>query len=179
MKPSIILAVVGFLASTSTFPIKASVPKITADVGTARAGAQPRPGASSVLLYDGRILITGGVAGSGVSNSAERYSPTIEGFLQTPPMHAARAGHSATLLPDGCVLVAGGMGADGRALAAAEIYNPAWNVWTPAPPMHRSRTGHTARVLSDGKVLIAGGDANGDSIEMFSPDDGVFVPFRP
>jgi Kelch motif len=46
--------------------------------------------------------------------------------------------------------------------------------------MHRPRTGHAAPVMSDGKVLIAGGgDANSDSIEMFSPDNGVFVPLQP
>jgi len=85
----------------------------TGDMSVGRAGA------SAVLLYDGRMLVTGGMTDNGVSASAERYSPSGGAFLSTPSMSAARANHTSTLLPDGRVLVAGGAGADGHAAGHA------------------------------------------------------------
>src|SRR5439155_26748322 len=41
----------------------------TGDMSVGRAGA------SAVLLYDGRMLVTGGMTDNGASASAERYSP--------------------------------------------------------------------------------------------------------
>ena len=82
--------------------------------------ARARTGAASALLYDGRMLMTGGVDATGaVTAVVERYSPDAKRFLATPPMERPRANHSATLLPDGRVLAAGGIGSDGRALSAA------------------------------------------------------------
>ncbi|PYR17523.1 MAG: hypothetical protein DMF94_23420 [Acidobacteria bacterium] len=144
----------------------------TGDMSVGRAGA------SAVLLYDGRMLVTGGMTDNGVSASAERYSPSGGAFLSTPSMSAARANHTSTLLPDGRVLVAGGAGADGHALSAAEIYDPHTNAWMAAASMHRARAGHTATTLFDGRVVIAGGDDAGvtvDSIEVFDPYEGVFT----
>src|SRR5213076_3163299 len=65
----------------------------TSDMSVARAGA------SAVLLYDGRMLVTGGMTDAGVSASVERYSPNSGGFLSTPSMLDARANHTSTLLP--------------------------------------------------------------------------------
>src|SRR5437867_4000543 len=138
--------------------------------------AQARAGASGVLMYDGRVLVTGGNDAGGVTASAERYSPSAGGFLSTPPMQITRANHTSTLLLDGRVLVAGGMGADGHALSAAEIYDPSTNAWTSAAPMNRARAGHTATSLFDGRVVVAGGDDAGvaiDSLEIFDPNDGL------
>ena len=120
-RPVILAAIVAVLASTTTFLIKASAPHVPSNAWAPTGDmAHGRAGASSVLLYDGRVLVTGGKTESGVSASAERYSPSVGGFLEAPPMERARANHSSTLLPDGRVLVAGGVGADGRALSAAE-----------------------------------------------------------
>src|SRR5258708_1159561 len=95
--------------------------------------AQARAGASGALMYDGRVLVTGGLDASGAASATvERYSPDGGQFLATPPMSTARANHTTTILPDGRVLVAGGMGADGHALSAAEIYDPNTNAWTVA-----------------------------------------------
>src|SRR5436189_2542012 len=144
----------------------------TSDMSVARAGA------SAVLLYDGRMLITGGKTDGGVSASAERFSPTGGAFLSTPSMARARANHTSTLLDDGRVLVAGGVGADGQAVSAAEIYDPHTNSWMAAAPMYRARAGHTATSLFDGRVVLAGGDNAGapiDSVELFDPYEGVFT----
>src|SRR5436309_4158966 len=149
----------------------------TGDMSVGRAGA------SAVLMYDGRMLVTGGMTDSGVTASAERYSPSSGGFLSTPSMTGARANHTSTLLPDGRVLVAGGIvGSDGHATSAAEIYDPRTNSWMAAAPMHYARAGHTATSLFDGRVVVTGGDDAGvalDSIEIFEPYAGVFTLLRP
>ena len=155
-RPLVLAAIVALLASTSTFLIKASAPQVPSNTW-APAGdmAKGRSGAFSVLLYDGRVLVTGGMTAAGATASAERYSPSAQGFLATPAMENARANHSSTLLPDGRVLVAGGVGADGRALSAAEIYDPVANAWTAASPMYRARAGHSATTMYDGRTNLA------------------------
>ena len=105
--------------------------------------SETRAGAAATLLLDGRVLETGGVTGTGVTASAERYSPLSKGFIGTSSMQAARANHTATLLADGRVLVAGGTGADGQALFTTELFDPSANAWRrpalkrPAPRPHR------------------------------------------
>src|SRR5205814_766320 len=123
MKRSLVLAAI--LAASASLLIRASVPTpppntwaATSDMAVARAGA------SSVLMNDGSVLITGGTNGAGPTASGERYVPAAGEFVSVPPMQTARANHTSTLLPNGRVLVAGGVGADSRALSAAEIYDP-------------------------------------------------------
>ncbi|PYU97917.1 MAG: hypothetical protein DMG26_20045, partial [Acidobacteria bacterium] len=74
-----------------------------------------RSGAASVLLQDGRTLITGGDSGSSALLSVELFD-TTGSFCAAPlcvppaPMNFARSKHTATLLSNGRVLVAGGIG---------------------------------------------------------------------
>jgi hypothetical protein len=168
-------------ATTPQVPTNSWVP--TGDMANVRTGA------SAALLYDGRVLVTGGITDITETTDngpitvtrptawAERFSPTGDHFVATATLQNARADHSSTLLPDGRVLVAGGVGVDRHALSAAEIYDPGTNGWTAVAPMHYARAGHTATLLADGQVLIAGGDDSGvstDTIELFDPAVGVF-----
>jgi Galactose oxidase, central domain len=153
------LVVVGVAVAASYALVGALNPAVPAQTWvTAGDMTDVRTGAAGTLLLDGRVLITGGVTGSGVTASAERYSPAAWGFVATPSMERARASHSATLLVDGRVLVTGGTGADGQISATAELFDPATNAWTPAGALNVPRRGHTATRLADGRVLIAGGD---------------------
>src|SRR6059058_2488309 len=61
-----------------------------------------RSGAATVLLQDGRLLITGGDSASGPVASAEFFDPSGN-FFPAPPMSYARSKHTAVLLPDGRV----------------------------------------------------------------------------
>ena len=143
MKRSIVAAAVAAAFALSyTFLIKASVPQPSNTWAATGEMSVGRAGASATLMYDGRILVTGGTTGGGVSASAEGYSPAAGTFTTAPAMLTARANHTSSLLPDGRVLVAGGVGANGQALNAAEIYDPATIMWTPAPPMPRARRAH-------------------------------------
>src|SRR5579862_1083294 len=148
---------------------------------TAGPMAAARAGAASVLLPDGRVLITGGcsagVPGAGCAPLASAEILNADGnFYPAPSMNYARSGHSATLLPDGRVLVAGGADASGS-LQTAEVYDPSANTWTAAGLLMAPRSGHTATLLQDGTVLLAGGSANGaalKSLELFDPTQNTF-----
>src|SRR5436190_2077164 len=81
----------------------------TGDMTTARTGA------SAVLLYEGEVLVTGGLDANGASATTERYSPDGGQFIQTASMSTARANHSSTLLPGGRADASRACGAHGDA----------------------------------------------------------------
>ena len=137
-----------------------------------------RAGAATVLLQDGRLLITGGDNGTGAVTSADIFDKSGS-FSPAAAMNNARIQHTATVLQDGTVLVAGGL-SGGVATNTAEIYSPATGAWTPTSGlMNQARSGHTATLLSDGTVLIAGGDNVGipqSGLEIYNPTTGTFSP---
>jgi len=135
-----------------------------------------RTGAASVLLQDGRLLITGGNGASGALATTDILNPS-SGFTPGPPMSLARSNHVAVVLVDGRVLVAGGTDASGRASQSAELFDPAANSWSASGPLMVGRSGATATLLPSGQVLIAGGTANGAalaSLELFDPNPNTF-----
>lgn len=123
----------------------------------------------SVLLNDGRVLITGGYAPA-PTDSAEIFDPSANSgfgaFVATGNMSVIRADHAVTLLANGKVLVSGGAGAD--------VFDPAANggigAFFPTAAMTTYRSsGHSATLLNDGRVLIVGGDSSMGTAEIFDP----------
>ena len=120
---------------------------------------------TATLLYDGRVLVTGGgnSVGDGMLSSAEIWDQ-VTGWSSAGDMSTAREDHTATLLPDGRVLVAGGrniIGGESVILSSAEIYDPTLGPWTPTGSMTVERDMHNAVFLPSGgssKVLMVGGD---------------------
>ncbi|HET8826242.1 MAG TPA: kelch repeat-containing protein, partial [Terriglobales bacterium] len=105
--PKLLWIVLALICSAAL--LQAGLPPTTIGAWTSAANlSQPRTNAASVLLTDGRVLITGGDSGSGALNSAEIYDPAADSWTQTTPMTSARANASAALLQDGRVLIAGG-----------------------------------------------------------------------
>jgi hypothetical protein len=78
---------------------------------------------TATLLPDGRVLIAGGYATSGIQSSTEFFDPAIGGWSLLGALQTARAGHTATRLANGTVLIAGGSNAEGRT-DTAEVYLP-------------------------------------------------------
>ena len=107
------------------------------------------------MLFNGKVLITGGFDSSGAPiASAEIYDPTTGTFSATAgPMAAARHGHQMNTVGDGKVLVTGGFGAGGAELATAELFNPATGTFTAAGSLAHARAHHRATVLPSGEVL--------------------------
>jgi len=142
----------------------------------------PREVAGATLLPSGKILFTGGVAGSCASTSAEVYDPVIDRSADTPGMLVARCGHTSTLLPNGKVLLAGGQTTGGDT-ANAELFDPLSGTFAATGSMSAPRAGHTATLLSNGKVLITGGvncpttcTVVYNTAELYDPGTGTFSP---
>jgi hypothetical protein len=130
---------------------------------------------ASALLPDGRVLVAGGqtVVGlvSGVTASAEVYSPATGAWSLVQPMSAPRSDFTATTLPNGLVLVSGG--SDGtNVLASTELFDPRTNTWSSGGSMLVARSNQTATLLADGRVLVAGGSGPGGPVaesELYNP----------
>jgi hypothetical protein len=177
MRSAIKPALIAVLILVAGVFVRGSIPQPpTGNWLSAGSMLEPRSGAASALLQDGRILITGGDGGSGPVANAEFFD-TTGAFVAAPPMSMARRAHSATVLGDGRILVAGGL-AGAAATNSAEIFDPASNTWsTIAGGMVQARSNHTATLLTDGRVLFAGGDNAGNavaSLEIFDPAAGSF-----
>ncbi|MDR0310344.1 MAG: hypothetical protein LBJ21_02040 [Acidobacteriota bacterium] len=142
----------------------------------------PRDAHTATLLTDGvRVLLAGGLDGTGTAKTAEIYNTATGRFTQIGDMRYPRAFHTATLLGDGRVLFTGGY--NGDFLKSAEVFNPATNEFEEVSDMMDARSNHTATLLSDGTVLIAGGrnhytDVNEegglDTAEVYDPSSGYF-----
>lgn len=140
-----------------------------------------RLGAASVVLNDGRVLVTGGQSSL---NTAEIFNPASRQWTMTAGnLVIGRYFHRATKLKDGRVLLTGGCAQSGcaTATAIAEIYDPTSDTFTQAGAMSQVRTFHGATLLGSGKVLITGGYTNTGSgysgvAEVFDPANGQFTP---
>jgi hypothetical protein len=159
--------------------LRGSLP--TQQSGVWTAGPQMshvRVGATSTVMFDGRVLIAGGKDESGEALSSVDIIDAEGAITVAPAMNVARADHAAVWLYDGYVLVSGGTTRGGGVTNTAELYDPLSNSWTLLPSvMSEPRTGHTATNLLDGRVLISGG-SNGSAtlstIETFSIVDETF-----
>ena len=87
-------------------------------------------------LFDGRLLVAGGVAGTARLNTSSLYG---SGFVAGPNMVSARSSHRSTRLQDGRVLVTGGVGTGNVAIGAAELYSgvPYSGPVPPGPPFEQ------------------------------------------
>lgn len=108
---------------------------------------------TATLLSTGKVLVVGGVDGTGRSlASAELYDPASGNWAPTGSLIMARSSHTATLLNDGTVLVAGGYyypgGNPGTPLSSAELYGK------PMPTLLNIST--RTNVRTGDKVLIGG-----------------------
>ena len=62
---------------------------------------------TATLLPDGRVLVAGGISGSGYLSSLELYDPVAGTWAAANTLGSARSLHTATLLADATVLIAG------------------------------------------------------------------------
>ena len=78
--------------------------------------------ATSTLLKNGQVLISGGSNGGERFATAEVYDPNSGTFSAVDSMNTKRSSHAAVLLPNGRVLVVGGC--CGEARRTAELFIP-------------------------------------------------------
>ncbi len=132
----------------------------------------------SVLLPTGKVLILGGIDGSGAHlASAELYDPVTRSFSASAgSLNEARVQSSVTLLANGKVLIVGGNNATTTNISSAEIYDPISDSFSPVSgSLNAARWGHHGSLLSNNRVLIAGG-SSGQNTELY---DGTLDGFLP
>jgi N-acetylneuraminic acid mutarotase len=144
---------------------------------------------TTTVLSTGKVLVAGGLNGSGPVATAELYDPVTGNWSSTGSMVHARAFHTAALLPTGQVLVAGGQGAGGTSLSSTELYDSSTGTWASdtlpgAPlPMNVARQKHTMTVLPSGNLLVVGGqDASSNplsSVEEYFVASNTWVGASP
>ena len=139
----------------------------------------PRDAHTATLLTvgpdAGKVLITGGLDGVGITKIAELYDPESETFSPIPDrMKYARVFHTATLLRDGRVLLVGGY--NGEHLRSTEVYNPYTRTFEETCSMDEPRSNHATTLLTDGTVLVTGGrnaateeEGGLDTAEVYDP----------
>jgi hypothetical protein len=162
-------AIVAVIVSCGLTLLQGDVPSVqTGSWTTAAMPLSARTGAASVLLPDGRVLVTGGSDADNILASVELFGEP-SGFAAATSLQISRADHALALLPDGSVLAVGGRTGEGST-ATTEIYSN--GQWTLAASLTEARWGHTATLLKDGRVLVAGGE-NEDgpvaSVEVYDP----------
>jgi hypothetical protein len=132
----------------------------------------------SVLLVDGKVLVSGGGYPDGVASS-ELYDPASKTWSLTGSMLTPRKDHALVRLQDGKVLATGGRTLlNGTPLTSAEIFNPASGTWSATGSMGTGRFDHAAILLADGKVLVVGGGETAGSrlsAEIFNPATGTWA----
>jgi hypothetical protein len=160
----------------------------TGTFSTTGSMAQSRFRVTAVVLYDGRVLVSGGFNATGALTGAEIYDSTTGLFTLTGSLNTARNRHTATLLPNGKVLIAGGRNSTlevTNALASAEIFDPTANsglgAFTTIGNMNSPRDEGRATLLPNGTVLLTGGfvsyqtNLSASSAEIFDPVSNAFT----
>lgn len=134
-----------------------------ANWGAVGSLATARHLASVALLFNGKVLVAGGLSSSttGVLSSAELYNPETGTWSTTGSMSTARAVHPSVLLPNGKVLVAGGVTelGSGSVVQTAELYDPSTGTWSTVGSLSTARTviRRASVVMPTGQVVITGG----------------------
>ena len=83
----------------------------------------PRERHTATKRTDGKVLVTGGLNGTGYLSTAELFDPATGVFIHAGNMEIERFLHTATLLTNGAVLVTGGNNSDTpNVLATAELF---------------------------------------------------------
>jgi hypothetical protein len=130
---------------------------------------------ASVLLADGRVMISGGDSSAtpGTTGSSYAYNPSTNGWDSTGS-HTARTRHSLVRLADGRVAALGDV-------TTVDVWNKA-STWTATGSLGTAREYAMAALLPSGKVLVAGGDVPYPgsgylaSAEIWDPATGVSTP---
>lgn len=127
---------------------------------------EPRYAATATELSDGRVVVAGGVGGSGERlASAELYDPSTGEWSAAGDMATPRAWHVARRLPSGRVLVAGGQDSGSTVTATAELFDPETGEWMAAAALPMPSADAAALTLPSGRVLVTGGYAQFDTFE--------------
>jgi len=122
-----------------------------------------RGGHDTVLLSNGKVLISGGVSKNGIIlRDAEVFDPCTNFMtLIKHFMHIGRYGHRTNILPNACILITGGMTRKSTLVKETEIFNLLTltsHKHIIPPPMTVKRFMHSSINLLDGRIWFSGGE---------------------
>ena len=172
--------------STTTM-VPAAVSTTTATPTATTTNASPSTRAADLptartevagAVWDGRIVVLGGLDGGGATSAAvEIYDPTTDSWSQGPdlpePLH-----HTAVAVLDDRLYVLGGYGArTAQWTPRSDVWSlgPGESEWTTEPPMRTARGAHAA-VTAGNTIMVIGGVGEGGGIltttELFVTGSG-------
>ena len=148
-----------------------------------------RSNCRSIVLQDGRVLVTGGFNGSEDLTSCELIDPSDWSVSTTGALNFARSSHALVLLQDGRVMAIGGFNPSlDFQMNACEIYDPSTGMWTAVNPLNTGRDNLAAVVRPDGNVVAIGGRlfdgannwfAGQSEVEVYNPNAGTWTTAEP
>jgi hypothetical protein len=134
---------------------------------------------SAVTLFDGRVLVTGGIDTDGAAtNTTFLYDPGTDTWSDGPLMTIARLQQVVVPLPNGDVLFVGG---DGPASGTSEVYRFGQHQFVASGTLVTPRLVAQGAALPDGRVVLSGGlplrmheFAPLSSVEIWDPKTGLW-----
>jgi deoxycytidylate deaminase len=144
---------------------KSTEPSSVSSGGFAELGRDlraQRMRSASVILQDGRVLVTGGnqpAFQAGAVKTAEVWTAGSDQWEFTDDMMVERFSHSMVVLRDGRVLSAGGRDLKNTGTNKADIWDPKTGNWISAADMIEAHESFPMVLLNDGRVIVAGGSA--------------------
>lgn len=144
---------------------KSTAPSSVSSGGFAELGRDlraQRMRSASVILQDGRVLVTGGnqpAFQAGAVKTAEVWTAGSDQWEFTEDMVVERFSHSMVVLQDGRVLSAGGRDLKNTGTNKADIWDPKTGNWIAAADMIEAHESFPMVLLNDGRVIVAGGSA--------------------
>ena len=125
----------------------------------------------SLLLEDGKVLITGGGFDASLSSS-EIFDPNTNLFTTSGNMNEGRSGHKMIRMDDGKVMILGG-GITEK--SSVEIYDPQTGIFHPTGSLIYARLSPCAFKGSDQSIYVFGGSSAVNSIiETYNLSTNVF-----
>jgi len=130
-------------------------------------------GAFSILLGDGRVLVSGGRSQAIIMWTCWLYDPATEIFVETGHMVVRRERHAGCLMLSGDVFVCGGLSEHAVKINSCEKYNIQNGTWERLPDMHRFLHDHHCMLMPNGKIAVIGITGRHSA---YDPIDGAWSP---
>lgn len=145
---------------------------------------------TATLLFDGRVLVTGGNDGLGEANKSYIYDPLGNTWTLTDglPLLEPRFNHTATALPNGTVMISGGSQRFGNVPQSLETYHVNSSSWVTGGGVSGvtfaggARAFHTMTLGLNNKLYAIGGSngvIGGSGVSLYNSAEAGYFTFTP
>ncbi len=145
---------------------------------------------TATLLFDGRVLVTGGNDGLGEANKSYIYDPLGDTWTLTDglPLLQPRFNHTATALPNGTVMISGGSQRFGNVPQSLENFHINGSSWVTGGGVSGvtfaggARAFHTMTLGLNNKLYAIGGSngvIGGAGVSLYTSAEAGYFTFTP